>query len=50
MRLILYICIKKIPAMASSNEEYILNKIDSPADLRLLPSGKLEQVCAELRQ
>lgn len=36
--------------MASSNEEYILNKIDSPADLRLLPSGKLEQVCAELRQ
>src|SRR5574344_160848 len=50
MRLILYICIKKIPAMASSNEEYILNKIDSPADLRLLPSGKLEQVCAEIRQ
>jgi 1-deoxy-D-xylulose-5-phosphate synthase len=50
MRLIIYICIKKIPAMASSNEEYILNKIDSPADLRLLPSGKLEQVCAELRQ
>ena len=36
--------------MASSNEEYILNKIDSPSDLRLLPSGKLEQVCAELRQ
>lgn len=36
--------------MASSNEESILNKIDSPADLRLLPSGKLEQVCAELRQ
>ncbi len=36
--------------MASSNEDYILNKIDSPADLRLLPSGKLEQVCAELRQ
>ena len=49
MRLILYICIKKIPAIASSNEEYILNKIDSPADLRLLPFGKLEPVCSELR-
>ncbi|MBP7486548.1 MAG: 1-deoxy-D-xylulose-5-phosphate synthase, partial [Parabacteroides sp.] len=36
--------------MASSNEECILNKINSPADLRALPSGKLEQVCAELRQ
>ena len=50
MLLILYICIKKIPEMASSNEECILNKINSPADLRALPSGKLEQVCAELRQ
>ena len=36
--------------MASSNEEYILNKIDSPADLRLLPSGKLNRYGAELRQ
>lgn len=36
--------------MGSSNEEYILNKINSPADLRALPSGKLEQVCSELRQ
>ncbi|MDR1332495.1 MAG: 1-deoxy-D-xylulose-5-phosphate synthase [Tannerella sp.] len=36
--------------MSSNVQEQLLKSIDSPADLRELPVGKLEQVCAELRR
>ncbi|MDR1675560.1 MAG: 1-deoxy-D-xylulose-5-phosphate synthase [Tannerella sp.] len=36
--------------MDTCKQEYLLDYIDSPADLRNLPVERLEQVCAELRQ
>ncbi|MBQ4162965.1 MAG: 1-deoxy-D-xylulose-5-phosphate synthase [Parabacteroides sp.] len=36
--------------MRECKDEYILNKIDSPEDLRNQSPDKLNQVCAELRQ
>ncbi|MDR2120820.1 MAG: 1-deoxy-D-xylulose-5-phosphate synthase [Tannerella sp.] len=36
--------------MNSNEQEQLLQFIDSPADLRKLPVGKLEQVCSELRR
>ncbi len=36
--------------MTECKNEHILKSIDCPEDLRKLSPGKLEQVCAELRQ
>ncbi|MDR2765043.1 MAG: 1-deoxy-D-xylulose-5-phosphate synthase [Tannerella sp.] len=36
--------------MGTCKQEYLLESINSPADLRNLPVMQLEQVCAELRQ
>lgn len=36
--------------MAESNQDNLLSRIDSPADLRKLPADKLPEVCDELRR
>ena len=39
---------KKVVSLYAMHK--LLDKIDSPADLRKLPKGKLKQLCAEIRQ